>query len=485
MKILLVSNIFPPHVRGGYELGCLEIAEKYTELGHSVIVASSENKANFKKYPVPKHIDVRQIFSPVNYYDDTYNYHFQSNSIYFYEKIMAFAGYVEHNCIALRRLIEVESPHLVWIFNPLGLGPVGILDTVLSCEIKVIIHLMEHIDAVINDYSRVVNLTAKWKYLKSQVTAVSCSKKICKSNNSFAKYFDNRVIYNWIKIDDGFDGDCANKARHVLESAYQANAENKQIFKIVYFGQISEIKGVGFLYKVAKMIAKSSYKDKIIIDLYGKGEEVFIEWLKKNISKDKQLPQIFALKGFLSKKQLLKKLPGYDLAVFLLSDDEPFAYAPLEAMLKQVPVLITENSGNSEILNDEYNAIFIKDRKDVNEIYQKIIWCLSNPDSLGKVRENATKTLKQHCDLDKVTVPALNEVIEKSLVNKGYSFEYVLSICQILKYPYFELGVNTHLTGARYKFIDTVVDSLYRLPKVGIYLEKQVKNFIQSYRSSR
>ncbi|MBW4575392.1 MAG: glycosyltransferase family 4 protein [Aphanothece sp. CMT-3BRIN-NPC111] len=485
MKILLVSNIFPPHVRGGYELGCLEIAQKYSQIGHSVIVASSENHETFKNYPHPEHIDVRRIFNPVNYYDEQYNHHFQTNSIYCYEKIMAFAGYIEPNCIALRRLIETESPDLVWLFNPLGIGPIGILDTIVSCQTKVIIHLMEHIDAVIQDYSKSVNLTAKWKHLKSQVTAVSCSQKILESNTIFGEYYYNKVIYNWIKLDRIYNDQDLYEDQILSDSTLSSGEKRLNYLKILYFGQLSEIKGVAILFKLANLIAKSAYKDRIKIELYGKGEDLFVDWLDREIKNDAQLAKVFVLKGFLNKESLQQKISEYDIAIFLLNDNEPFAYAPLEAMSKQVPVMLTEKAGNSEILKNEYNAILVKDRNDIFEIYKKLIWCLENPKLLADISQNAIKTLKQECDLDNVTVPALNEIIDSTPVNKGYSFEHVLSVCETLKYPYFELDINPHMVGARYKFIDIVVNHLYANPLFGKLLHKQVKKIIHHYRSNR
>jgi glycogen synthase len=466
-KILFISNIFPPHVRGGYELGCFELAEKYTKLGYSVIVASSENTPELKKYPDPTHLDVRRIFSPVRYYDDKYNYHFQTNPIYLYEKVMAFAGYIEYNCISLKRLIEIEKPDLIWIFNPLGIGPLGILDTVLSCKAKVIIHLMEHLDNVIQDYSKFVNLTAKWKYLKSQITAISCSQKIIESSSNLGEYYSNTLIYNWVDLD--------KYCYYLNDINSRINQKNENTFNLVYFGQLAEKKGVKLLYDLAKHISKTPHQHKIAIDVYGGGEKNFVDWLKNEISNDDNLSKIFHLKGFLPKESLLHNISQYDMALFPLSDDEPFGYAPIEAMLTGVPVMITSKTGVSELLQDGYDAIFIKDRNNITKLYKKIIWCIENQDELDKIKHNAIRTIKANCDLEMVTLPSLNKLIEEVVPNSGYSFDHVLNICAILKYPYFDLSVKNHLAGARYKFIDKVVDLLYRHP----FIRRKVQSIIK------
>ena len=41
MKILVVSNLYPPQHVGGYELGCRDVVEKLRARGHDVRVLTS------------------------------------------------------------------------------------------------------------------------------------------------------------------------------------------------------------------------------------------------------------------------------------------------------------------------------------------------------------------------------------------------------------------------------------------------------------
>ena len=343
---------------------------------------------------------------------------------------------------------------------------------------------MEHIDGVIEDYSKIINLTSKWKQLKSKVTAISCSKKIFTSSQNLGEYCSNTIIYNWVKL-DGHYNYLQNLVSSELEKPIkpEKHSQDKEKFRLIYFGQIAEKKGIGTLYNLAKYIAKSPYKDKITIDLFGRGEKDFISWLENEISQDKNLSDIFVLKGFLSKDHLLEKIAHYDMAVFPLSDDEPFGYAPIEAMLRGVPVMITSKTGVSEVLKDKHDVIFINNRNNTQQFYKKLIWCLENSDMLDLIRANAIKTIKLNFDLESVTLPAINEVINSISISKGYAFEYVLSSCEMLKYPYFELDIKQHLSGARYKFIDKAVEISYRLPIINKLLPYFVKWLLQYRRN--
>ncbi|MDB9525410.1 glycosyltransferase family 4 protein [Oscillatoria sp. CS-180] len=474
MKILFVSNVFPPHVRGGYEIGCLELARQYQLNGHSVVVASSEVPPSLRTYPSPTDIDVRYVFLPVKYYDAAYNKQFEQNSVYIYERTMAFGGYLESNCIALQRLLELEDPDLIWIFNPLGLGPVGVLDTCVSSGKKILIHLMDDIDGVVSDYTKVFNFQNKWSLLKQEIVAISCSKKIFLANNKIGKFNRNETIYNWVDF---------TKSRHEKDTTDFKVESKKSIFKrfrVVYFGQINAKKGVMFIYELSKRIAASSLKSQILIEIYGSGD--LAEWLRNELDKDKEVNEVLKFKGFLEKARLFKRLEEADLALFPLSKDEPFGYAPVEAVMKGIPIMLTKEVGCSELFTDE-EVIFIQDRSDIDELYEKLVWCLENQKRLASMIFNAQETVRENCDLSTVTIPKLNEIISSLKPTDGYGFEHILSTCELCRYPLPNLEKRYRLWNPRYRLADLIFDSIYNIPFFGFFLEKQEEKLVRYYKA--
>ncbi len=41
LRILVVTNLYPPHYHGGYELRCAQVAEAMQSAGHTVRVLTS------------------------------------------------------------------------------------------------------------------------------------------------------------------------------------------------------------------------------------------------------------------------------------------------------------------------------------------------------------------------------------------------------------------------------------------------------------
>src|SRR3954469_23856674 len=70
MNFVLISNIFPPHVRGGYELGCEVIARRLVALGHRVTVLTSAAVGQLDRGVAKPGLDVRAIFEPIFKYEE-------------------------------------------------------------------------------------------------------------------------------------------------------------------------------------------------------------------------------------------------------------------------------------------------------------------------------------------------------------------------------------------------------------------------------
>ena len=51
MRVLFVSNLYPPNVVGGYERLCFEVASAFVERGHEVHVLASGHGGGTAEYP--------------------------------------------------------------------------------------------------------------------------------------------------------------------------------------------------------------------------------------------------------------------------------------------------------------------------------------------------------------------------------------------------------------------------------------------------
>ena len=80
----------------------------------------------------------------------------------------------------------------------------------------------------------------------------------------------------------------------------------------------------------------------------------------------------------------------------MLSVSEPFGIAPLEALSHDVPVLISKQSGVSEVLSHALKVDFW----DINEMANKIIAVLRHPPLHATLREHGTFEIRKMSWMD-------------------------------------------------------------------------------------
>src|SRR5579859_3736774 len=112
MKILVVTNLYPPHHVGGYELGCRDIVEQLRRRGHEVRVLTSTfrhaNQADDRRHRTPNmeatETGVERI---LQFTTDSTPQQQRSSTL--------------QECKIFARVLADFSPRVVYFFNQAGL----------------------------------------------------------------------------------------------------------------------------------------------------------------------------------------------------------------------------------------------------------------------------------------------------------------------------------------------------------------------------
>jgi glycogen synthase len=124
MRVLVLSNLFPPDWMGGYELGCAQMCRALADSGNEVRVLTTSK--NFKVSdplsgartgPFPRDIVVDRALV----LSDVYRATEYASEIPRASQIMARA-YSRHNMMILADRIASFRPDVVYLFNLFGLG---------------------------------------------------------------------------------------------------------------------------------------------------------------------------------------------------------------------------------------------------------------------------------------------------------------------------------------------------------------------------
>ena len=118
MRVMVVSNVFPPHVRGGYELGTLDVARAFIGAGHAVEVVTSPVVGVLRKARPAPGVTVRQIFGPVLAYESDLADRLEHSPVWRQRRTDALGGVLPDSIVALRTEIERFRPDRIWISRP-------------------------------------------------------------------------------------------------------------------------------------------------------------------------------------------------------------------------------------------------------------------------------------------------------------------------------------------------------------------------------
>ncbi len=155
---------------------------------------------------------------------------------------------------------------------------------------------------------------------------------------------------------------------------------NKKIF--LYVGRITEIKGIDYLIDAFKKVDSN----KAILLIVGDGQD--LSELKNKV-KDYRINNKVIFTGLKKHQEVIKYMSASD--VFILpSLGETGGNVLLEARAYGLPIISTKAGWAKEIINEGFDGYFVEQRNS-EDIYNKIIYILSNKNLLNKLNKNSRK----------------------------------------------------------------------------------------------
>ncbi|GIW96693.1 MAG: hypothetical protein KatS3mg111_0026 [Pirellulaceae bacterium] len=388
MKIAIISNIFSPHVIGGYELGCLHLARAASSAGHQIRVLTSRAIGRLQKREPATDLDVKGIFAPV----------------YAYESILsgvnadcppaAMGGILPSNVIALQHELEVFRPDAIWIFNPMALGPVGIYETAVASGIPTVAHLMDHFDNSVADHQTGFNVLARWIRAKEKMGAIACSRKTLEKNQIHGNFGRSIIIPNGVTFD---------------RVAPPVSVSSGEPLRFVYFGQIENHKGLLQLVDAFAMLRERQLPQRVELHLIGSGSEGFREELNRAIRRQ-HLESAVYQHGFVSPTELPERLNSMHAAVFPLRPDEPFAYVVIESLRAGLPTIVSRDAGVAEFIPQDY-PLLLHDRNSPKELARLMERVLLEQQPVAEWTSRLQTLFQDICDLERSCLPKCIEFL--------------------------------------------------------------------------
>jgi glycogen synthase len=264
--------------------------------------------------------------------------------------------------IARNETFEVVHAH-DWMTFPAGLAVAGIKNVPLVVHV----HSTEFDRSGIHVDQRIYDIERRGMHGAMKVIAVSHLTK----NQCVQQYGIDpskiEVVYNAIDVStNGFD-----------EEKYKIHKDEKIV---LFLGRITMQKGPEYFLAAAKKVLE--VMDNVKFVMAGSGDMI-----RRTIemAAGMGIGHKVLFTGFLRGGDVERVFNMADLYV-MPSVSEPFGIAPLEAMSHDVPVIISKQSGVSEVLTHALKVDFW----DINEMANKIIAVLKHPPLATTLRQHGS-----------------------------------------------------------------------------------------------
>jgi glycosyltransferase involved in cell wall biosynthesis len=385
VRILLLSNLYPPFVEGGAEILAGDIAAGLERLGHEVIVLTSSYGLSKPQHDGKLWRSLQP--APPVYFDRQRSFWSQLNQPFNYYRRYHNAA----NARTLRQVVAATTPDILYIWEITGIGVNSLLKVLPDLNIPIVFHLgsywLLYARSPETEQSR---LRLRWlkQRLIGTVPELTWTSLIAVSATVKQEYvrsgFDPKrieVIYN------GID------PRFLTLPRSASNEE--EAFQLLFVGRIRVEKGILVLLKALDLLmhemnspyllsaklsdghnagtssmlemngsvmlsaAKHLDSPPLHLHIFGDGDETYISELKTFLH-EKGLTEIVTFHGKVPQDELIQHYDRCDLLLVPSLWQEPFGLVVAEAMARGLPVIASNVGGPAEILTHEINGLLVE-----------------------------------------------------------------------------------------------------------------------------
>ncbi len=264
-----------------------------------------------------------------------------------------------HFCVRAAQKLPFDIIHAHdWLTYPAGIA----LARLTGRPLVVHVHATEFDRSGDHVNQAVYNIERRGMHAAVRVLAVSMLTRNLLVNRYGISPAKIDVVYNGVDLEP---------------SAYGIKRIERSERIVLYFGRITMQKGPEYFVRAAKRVLDVEENVRFVVAGSGDQATQMIE-----MAAELGIGGRMTFTGFLRGKDIQRVFSLADLYV-MPSVSEPFGIAPLEAMGHRVPVIISRNSGVSEVLTHALKVNFW----DVDEIANKIVAVLRHPPLRAELRD--------------------------------------------------------------------------------------------------
>lgn len=352
MKILVISNLYPPHGLGGYELICANMSRQLAAAGHQVRVLTSDHGIS----------DVREA-------DD--------GGVVRALRIHGFFGHPwlpmrqlyaleAHNHRVLERELRAYQPDVVYVWNMGGISK-SLLHRLQASGVPTAFYISDHWIAAALEQ----DVWLKW--WNAEPKALSGTARALISLAGGRAWLDRQaptapigqMRFDFISFCSAYLRDLTaargypvghgDVIHSTVETArFQVKEDYSGFARLLWVGRLVEDKDPITAVRAVAAARRCGLVG-LSLELIGHGEPGYLARLQSEIER-LQLASCVRIRS-VAAEQMSGLYHQYDALLFTSNWGEPFALTPLEAMASGLPVISTTDGGQVELARHGENCL--------------------------------------------------------------------------------------------------------------------------------
>lgn len=400
MRILFLSNFYPPHSSGGEEQSCQQVVEGLKQRGHAGLVLTSMRGTN--NVPVEAEGIYRSLYLEMDLTP-------WRHSLTFFTRRKARE---KHNLQRFERAIEQFKPDVVFIWGLWNLPKSLPALAEAKYPDKVIYRFATYWPTLPSQHEEYWRYPGrKWysqlpKRVLGYIALAMLAREAQRPRLSFRHAICVSAATRKSLVEAGIPIANARIIHTGLDAKLYVNGQpdsqtshDNQSLNLLYAGRLYAEKGVHTTIQAMAKLRLGQNPHSIRLSLAGSGSADYENYLRRLVTQA-GLNDSVSFLGHVPAEEMPQLLQKFDVLVVPSIWPEPFSRIVLEGMISGLVVVATPTGGTPEILVDGGNGLLFAPG-DAEDLAQKIVRLVADPKLRRRLAVEGQRTVVERFTLTK------------------------------------------------------------------------------------
>jgi len=399
MRLLFLSNLYPPHDIGGYEQWCQEVALRLRERGHTVLVLTSRHGL----VDVPA--NEPEVFRTLHLQADVHHYKP-------WDFFLKRGKQEEENKRELKRVLDGVKPDLVvvWGMWNLSRNLPRWAEAWMPGRVAYYVSSYWPSDVDIHEeYWRLPGQHTLTDLVKRPVRHIALAQL---RREGYPPYlnFDHAVCCSRYVRDSLVKAGRLPASAGVLfggidpepfeRYAAVRDQGREDLLRLLFFGTLIPKKGVHTAIEALALLKQNSQTDRVHLTILGGGHPEYEAHLRAMVT-EKNLHDQVQFAGRVPREEIPALRGRYDVFLFTSIWAEPMARSVMEAMAAGLLVVGSEVGGQVEMLRNGENSLTFQ-AEEATALADHLERILDNPDLASRLAQAGQRMVLQQFTLERM-----------------------------------------------------------------------------------